>query len=74
MQYTYEISPFRWMSNEQLRSLCMQYIKGRPSLYHFSKALAETYLVEQKQAVPVIIVRPSIVTAAVAEPFPVSMY
>lgn len=60
----------KWMTNNELLTLCMHYIQGRPSLYHFSKALAETLLVETKHDVPVIIVRPSIVTASVAEPFP----
>lgn len=60
------------MTNIELKTLCMHYIQGRPSLYPFSKAMAETFLVQSQQKVPVIIVRPSIVTASAEEPYPVS--
>ncbi|XP_054709423.1 fatty acyl-CoA reductase 1-like [Uloborus diversus] len=59
-----------WMSNRELRSLCEFYLEGRPSLYHFSKALAENLVCANEPPLPAIIVRPSIVTASVSEPFP----
>ncbi|MFM8266581.1 MAG: HAD-IB family phosphatase [Ilumatobacteraceae bacterium] len=43
---------------------------GWPDAYAFTKALGEQALVETKGAVPVSIVRPSIIESALAEPFP----
>jgi fatty acyl-CoA reductase len=43
---------------------------GWPDAYAFTKALGEQALTETKGAVPVSIVRPSIIESAVAEPFP----
>lgn len=43
---------------------------GHPNTYCFTKALAETLLVERKRSVPLVIVRPSIVSACYQHPFP----
>jgi alcohol-forming fatty acyl-CoA reductase len=45
-------------------------IGSRPNTYTFTKALAEHVLVQQSGNLPVVIVRPSIVTAAWREPIP----
>ncbi len=43
---------------------------GWPDAYAFTKALGERALLENRGAVPVSIVRPSIIESALAEPFP----
>ena len=43
---------------------------GWPDAYAFTKALGEQALTESKGAVPVSIVRPSIIESALAEPYP----
>jgi 1-acyl-sn-glycerol-3-phosphate acyltransferase len=43
---------------------------GHPNTYTLSKCVAEHLLMEEKQAIPLTIVRPSIVSACVAQPFP----
>ncbi len=43
---------------------------GHPNTYTFTKCLAEHLLVEQAGSVPLSIVRPSIISATWAEPFP----
>lgn len=62
----------RWMDEELVDTMTPHLIRGRPNTYTYTKALAETLLVEESGALPVAIVRPSIVTAAWKEPFPVS--
>lgn len=57
------------MSDELLASLSAQLYNGRPSSYHYTKALAENLLV-QAQNMPIGIVRPSIITASFKDPLP----
>ncbi|XP_037298319.1 putative fatty acyl-CoA reductase CG5065 [Manduca sexta] len=45
-------------------------IEGRPNTYTFTKALTETMISEKRGDLPVVIVRPSIVTPSIKEPFP----
>ncbi|KAH7968516.1 hypothetical protein HPB52_009109 [Rhipicephalus sanguineus] len=45
-------------------------LANHPNTYTFTKALAESLLLEERASLPVAIVRPSIVTAAWKEPFP----
>ncbi|CAH3872092.1 unnamed protein product [Pieris brassicae] len=45
-------------------------IKDEPNAYTFSKKLGEALLAEKHGHVPVIIIRPSIVTASLSEPLP----
>lgn len=54
-----------------LDSITPKLIGDRPNTYTFTKALAENLLVEECGSLPVAIVRPSIVSAAWKEPFPV---
>ncbi|XP_067616071.1 putative fatty acyl-CoA reductase CG5065 [Eurosta solidaginis] len=47
------------------------YIKGpHPNTYTFTKSIAEQIVNEYKHYIPIVIVRPSIVTAAHREPYP----
>ncbi|XP_035211619.1 fatty acyl-CoA reductase 1-like isoform X2 [Stegodyphus dumicola] len=59
-----------WMNSAQMKQYCSYFLNGRPSLYHFSKAMAEILIAERYRDLPCIIVRPSIVTAAAEEPYP----
>ena len=43
---------------------------NRPSTYHYTKALAERLLLEEGKGLPIVIIRPSIVTASWREPLP----
>jgi len=45
-------------------------MEGRPNAYTFSKAVAENLVNEMYSKLPVVIVRPSIVTPSVKEPAP----
>lgn len=45
-------------------------MEGRPNAYTFSKAVAENLVNEKYSKLPVVIVRPSIVTPSVQEPAP----
>ncbi|GBM10580.1 Fatty acyl-CoA reductase 1 [Araneus ventricosus] len=62
---------FKNMDDDRIEWICNSYRKNRPSNYQYSKALAETLIVkEYSNKLPIIIVRPGIITAAVKEPFP----
>ncbi|XP_071440782.1 putative fatty acyl-CoA reductase CG5065 [Hetaerina americana] len=58
------------IKDELLNSLTSRFIGGHPNTYTFTKALAESIVAEEAQGLPAAIVRPSIVTAALKEPFP----
>jgi len=62
----------KWMESEKLNSVEMtsMLIGDRPNTYTYTKALAEQLLLEESVGLPVVIIRPSIVTAAWREPFP----
>ncbi|KAK8780279.1 hypothetical protein V5799_018380 [Amblyomma americanum] len=45
-------------------------LRGLPNTYTFTKRLAESLVLDERGAIPVAIVRPSIVTASWREPFP----
>ncbi|XP_049522437.1 uncharacterized protein LOC119448732 [Dermacentor silvarum] len=49
-----------------------QYLFGHPNTYTVTKSLAESLLHQERGDIPVAIVRPSIVTASLKEPLPVS--
>lgn len=49
---------------------CLRLVGRYPNTYTFTKALAEQILQRECGTVPLAIVRPSIVTAAIREPFP----
>ncbi|XP_064483362.1 fatty acyl-CoA reductase 1-like [Ornithodoros turicata] len=64
------IDAVRWMKDDMIEAITGQLLGTRPNMYTFTKALAETLVVNERGNVPVAIVRPSIVTAAWKEPIP----
>ena len=61
----------RWVSDELVEAGRARAASvGWPDAYAYTKALGEQALTEVKGAVPVSIVRPSIIESALAEPFP----
>lgn len=68
--YLYQI---RWMTDEQYNLLMPTLLQGRPNTYTLTKALAENLLEEEAQDLPVAIIRPSIIGAALNEPLPVCL-
>lgn len=76
MIYPEKVSPrnvielTRWMDDKLLETILPSLLDGRPTTYHYSKALAETLIQSEGGDLPVAIVRPSIVTAAFRDPVP----
>lgn len=62
------------MDSSLLEEITPKLIGDRPNTYTFTKALAENLLVEECGSLPVAIVRPSIVSAAWKDPYPVCIY
>jgi len=64
----------RWMSDDIIEMLTQSMIAPRPNTYTYTKAIAETLLVELCSAahLPCAIVRPSIVGASWQQPVAVS--
>ena len=60
----------KWMDEEILNSVAVHLYNGRPSSYHYTKALAENLLLNDSNDMSIAIVRPSIITAAMKEPMP----
>jgi fatty acyl-CoA reductase len=58
------------MDDKLVNSLTPKLLGERPNTYTYTKALAESLLVEECGRLPVAIVRPSIVTASWREPLP----
>ncbi|KAK3909444.1 Putative fatty acyl-CoA reductase [Frankliniella fusca] len=59
-----------WMNANVLEHVTPEILGKRPNTYTLTKALAEVYIAKEAGDLPVAIVRPSIVTAAVREPLP----
>jgi len=59
-----------WMTEEQLDGLTPTMLEGRPNTYTYTKAMAETVLQNDAQGLPLSIIRPSIVTSSLKEPYP----
>ena len=60
------------MDKDTISALTTKLIGSRPNTYTYTKAMAETLLMEEAKGLPVAIVRPSIVGASWEEPLPVS--
>ena len=60
------------MTDEQFSLLTPSLLHGRPNTYTLTKAMAENLLQEEASDLPVAIIRPSIIGAAIKEPVPVS--
>ena len=59
------------MTDEQFELLTPSLLQSRPNTYTLTKAIAENLLQEEASDLPVAIIRPSIIGAAVKEPLPV---
>lgn len=64
------IEASQWMDEDLLDCIVPKLLNGRPTTYHYTKALAENLLLEQGENLPIAIVRPSIVSATWQEPIP----
>ena len=60
------------MEEDVIQTLTPCMVRPRPNTYTYTKALAETLLIQEAGRLPCAIVRPSIVGASMEEPFPVS--
>ena len=60
------------MDDDLFDRLTKKLIGKMPNTYTFTKQLAETLVKEEAGNLPVAIIRPSIITAAWEEPYPVS--
>ncbi|XP_015793627.2 fatty acyl-CoA reductase 1-like [Tetranychus urticae] len=58
------------MNDETLEMIADQLYNGRPSSYHYTKALAENLLYQEGNNMSIAIVRPSIITASWKDPTP----
>ena len=58
------------MPDDMINTVTPQLLGKRPNTYTFTKALAETQLLEDAKDLPVIIIRPSIIGAMWREPLP----
>ncbi|CAG2109377.1 unnamed protein product [Medioppia subpectinata] len=74
--YPSDVSPQKiidlceWMDEKLLNEMTPKLLGDRPNTYTYTKAMAETLLVEECGSLPVAIVRPSIVTCSWKEPMP----
>ncbi|XP_018335470.1 putative fatty acyl-CoA reductase CG5065 isoform X2 [Agrilus planipennis] len=64
------IQVVRWMRDDALVKATPAIIHPHPNTYTYSKRLAETLVASEYPNLPVVIVRPSIVTPAGVEPLP----
>lgn len=62
---------YRWMSDDMVNTITPQLLHNRPNTYTYTKALVENILMTERGNLPIAIVRPSIVVAALQDPFPV---
>lgn len=58
----------KWLDDDLLNAITPRLLGNKPNTYTYTKALAESLLIEESHGLPVAIVRPSIVTAAWREP------
>jgi fatty acyl-CoA reductase len=59
-----------WMEDDLVNLITPKLIKTRPNTYTFTKAIAESLVLQHQNDFPITIVRPSIVGATWLEPFP----
>jgi fatty acyl-CoA reductase len=64
------IEAAEWMDDDMLATISSHLFAGRPSSYHYTKALAENLLLKEGNGMSIAIIRPSIITAAWKEPIP----
>lgn len=59
-----------WLDDDVLADITPKLLGNRPNTYTYTKALAESLIMSERDDLPVSIVRPSIVTCAWKEPIP----
>ena len=59
------------MTDDMLASFTKPLLGDFPNTYTFTKSLTEDYLKRKANHLPLLIVRPSIVTASLSDPLPV---
>lgn len=64
------IEAAQWMDDKMMDTMSGFLLGQRPNTYTLTKALAESLVLDERETLPVVIVRPSIVTASWREPFP----
>ncbi|XP_077518789.1 fatty acyl-CoA reductase 1-like isoform X2 [Amblyomma americanum] len=64
------IEAAQWMDDKMMDTMSGFLLGQRPNTYTLTKALAESLVLDEREKLPVAIVRPSIVTASWREPFP----
>jgi fatty acyl-CoA reductase len=66
------INALEWMDDKMVAMITPKLIGDKPNTYTYTKHLAENLLIKEGHDLPLVIIRPSIVTAAWKEPMPVS--
>lgn len=64
------IEAINWIEDDLMNLLTPKILRERPNTYTYTKALAESLIIDECQNIPCAIVRPSIVGATWREPFP----
>lgn len=59
-----------WMDDDLLKTVTPKLLKNAPNTYAYTKCLTEQLIAEYARKLPLVITRPSIVTAAWKEPIP----
>ncbi|XP_057664481.1 putative fatty acyl-CoA reductase CG5065 [Diorhabda carinulata] len=59
-----------WMSDDLLAALAPTILRKYPNSYAYTKGLTEHLVAEYNKKIPIVITRPSLVTAAYKEPIP----
>ena len=70
----FSICFYSWMDNNMVNALTPHLIGNRPNTYTFTKSLAEHVLLQEVENFPIAIFRPSIIGAALKEPYEVSFF
>ena len=60
-----------WFKDDMWNMVTPSLLEGRPNTYTYSKSLGEQIILEEGHDLPVAILRPSIIGAAVKDPLPV---
>uniref|UniRef100_A0A7M5UXY2 Fatty acyl-CoA reductase n=1 Tax=Clytia hemisphaerica TaxID=252671 RepID=A0A7M5UXY2_9CNID len=64
------IEAMGWMNDKMLTGFTEPLIDKYPNTYTFTKALAEHLIKKESENIPFMIVRPSIVSSSISDPFP----
>lgn len=64
------IEVMEWMNEKILKGCTKPLLDQYPNTYTFTKALAEYLLQKESENLPIMIVRPSIVSSSISDPFP----